>query len=242
MSIEFKKERSHSAKWYRKYPRARINNLGGDRKAVIAAGWYKFNWNDDRFNRFDSRHIERFLKANIGRPVNLVFSEFLEKCDNKLRKNYPLKKVFYSFLKEKEDIDWYGGFYISNGILNYKKRGNNINTSANLLRIWEHYGAYTKYNADNMPSTKKVLRVCEKVSETKTPQLLGKFYVGRNYELENVYITCSDVPDNFLYSQCEIMGIGACIGLPFSYSSFIYGGKDCEFEYKFVVKNKKNKM
>lgn len=65
--------------------------------------------------------IERFLKVNIGRPVNKVYSEFLKRCD-KSTKSYNLKKIFYDHIKEKEDITWYGGFYVTNGILNYKKR------------------------------------------------------------------------------------------------------------------------
>ena len=36
MSIEFKKQKSCSIKWSKKYPRTRINAKGGDRKAIIA--------------------------------------------------------------------------------------------------------------------------------------------------------------------------------------------------------------
>lgn len=120
MSLEFKKQKSHSTKWSKKYPRARINNLGGDKKAIIIAGWYKFNWMDDHYYYFSKKKIERLLEANIGRPINKVFSEFLEKCSNKLRKSYPLKRYFFSCIKKVENIGYSGGFYISNGILNYK--------------------------------------------------------------------------------------------------------------------------
>lgn len=100
--IEFK-ERGRGTKWHHKTPRSRINRLSGDR-----AKW--------AFNG-----IERFLEVNISRPVNKVYSEFLERCD-KSTKSYNLKKIFYDHIEEKENITWYGGFYVTNGILNYKKR------------------------------------------------------------------------------------------------------------------------
>lgn len=117
--IEFK-ERGRGTKWHHRTPRARINRLGGDRVAYKEANWFKNNWEDDRA-KWAFNGIERFLKVNIGRPVDKVFSEFLERCD-KSTKSYNLKKIFYDHIKEKEDITWYGGFYVTNGILNYKKR------------------------------------------------------------------------------------------------------------------------
>lgn len=113
------KERDRGTKWHHRTPRARINRLGGDRVAYKEANWFKNNWKDDRA-KWAFNGIERFLKVNIGRPVNKVFSEFLERCD-KSTKSYNLKKIFYDHIKEKDEITWYGGFYVTNGILNYKK-------------------------------------------------------------------------------------------------------------------------
>lgn len=98
--IEFK-ERGRGTKWHHRTPRARINRLGGDRVAYKEANWFKNNWEDDRA-KWAFNGIERFLKVNIGRPVNKVFSEFLERCD-KSTKSYNLKKIFYDRIKEKED-------------------------------------------------------------------------------------------------------------------------------------------
>lgn len=99
--IEFK-ERGRGTKWHHRTPRARINRLGGDRVAYKEANWFKNNWEDDR-GKWAFNGIERFLKVNIGRPVNKVFSEFLERCD-KSTKSYNLKKIFYDHIKEKDEI------------------------------------------------------------------------------------------------------------------------------------------
>lgn len=66
-----------------------------------------------------AKHLFRFLHSNIGRPVDKVFSEFVARCDKSI---YNPKETFYVWIKEKEDITRFGGFYITNGILNYKKR------------------------------------------------------------------------------------------------------------------------
>lgn len=100
---------------YRKFPRKRINKVGEK-----VAGWFKTNWDDDKFPYF-SGDLHRFLLANVGRPVNKVFSEFLKKCRISAERYNP-KTRFYRMFQEKENIDYHGGFYLSNGIINYKKR------------------------------------------------------------------------------------------------------------------------
>lgn len=67
-----------------------------------------------------AEHLFRFLHSNIRRPVDKVFSEFVARCDKSI---YNPKETFYSWIEKKEEIDprW-GGFYVTNGILNYKKR------------------------------------------------------------------------------------------------------------------------
>lgn len=209
MSLEFKRKKSHSTKWSHKYPRARINNKGGDRKATIDAGWHKNNWNDDVTYNIPSKLIEKFLMANIGRPIDKVFSEFLEKCDSKLRKSYPLKKEFYSYIEKKEDIPWYGGFYITNGILNYKKGTKYTNTS-----IIPSFSECVSYNVKNMLGYKQIAIMCEKSNKTKSPQYLGNFYIynGSTPIKKNVYIVDKDayLPG---FEISEIIGYGSSIEL-----------------------------
>lgn len=215
MSLEFKRKKSHNTKWSRKYPRARINNKGGDRKAAIAAGWYKFNWNDDHFSIFDDRHILRFLKANVGRPIDKVFSEFLDKCDSKLRKSYPLKEEFYHHIEKREDIDWHGGFYVTNGILNYKKRVK-FNPVQHLLSNSSSvtFNEAVDYNEDNMPKNKDIVLICEKANKAKSPQYLGNFYVydSRNIVKKAVYVVDKDA-DIPTFETTFIVGCGDGIGL-----------------------------
>lgn len=117
--IEFKMGRSRSGKksrWSKKFPRKRILHRGDEKYC----NWFKNNWSDDNYSYFKG-DLHRFLISNIGRPVNKVFSEFLKRCDNSLA-SYSLKEEFYNYIKKKENIDWAGGFYVTNGILNYKKR------------------------------------------------------------------------------------------------------------------------
>lgn len=68
---------------------------------------------------YELEKLDRFLRANVGRPVNKVFSEYLKRCESSVVKP---KKLFFNFIKKKEDIGRFGGFYVTNGILNYKKR------------------------------------------------------------------------------------------------------------------------
>lgn len=210
MSLEFKRKKSHNTKWSKKYPRTRINNKGGDRKAAIAAGWHKNNWNDDSTYNIPSKLIEKFLMANIGRPVDKVFSEFLEKCDSKLRKSYPLKKEFYSYIEKKGDISWYGGFYVTNGILNYKKRVKYNYAKHSLIN--SHLTTLKEasdYNIDNMPKDKNIVLICGKANKTKSPQYLGNLYVYDKITpvKKDVYIIDKDanIP---LFEISEVVGFG----------------------------------
>lgn len=243
MSLEFKRKRSHSTKWSKKYPRARINNKGGDRKAAIAAGWYKFNWNDDHFNMFNGKHIIKFLKANIGRPIDKVFSEFLNKCNNKLRKSYPLKEEFFSYIEKKEDIDYLGGFYVSNGILNYKEPCSKEEYRKKIAQLYHKpLQDCIDYNLSHIPPREEIIRICREATNTKKPQLLGKLYVHFKYtnQLRNVYVMDSDYPD-FLYAPCEInRGTyypTSCISIVLDY--VCYGTKFSDLKYKLVTKTKR---
>lgn len=246
MSLEFKRKKSHNTKWSRKYPRARINNKGGDRKAAIEAGWYKFNWNDDHFNTFNHKLIIRFLKANVGRPINKVFSEFLDKCDNKLRKSYPLKEEFYCHIEKKEGIDYLGGFYVSNGILNYKKSCSKEEYRKKIAELYHKpLQDCIDYNLLHLPSKKKIIEICREATNTKKPQLLGNLYVLVKYtnQLKDVYVMDSDYPD-FLYAPCEIRTESyypiSCISIALDYVH--YGFKFSSLKYKLVTRVKRETL
>lgn len=104
------------ANLHKRFPRATINNKGGDRKAfkVVTSCWgYK--------DYYDHKQVYRFLRANVGRPMNNVLHDFIGKCGKSVT-DYSPREILYKYIQEKEDIDWWGGFYITNGILNYKPR------------------------------------------------------------------------------------------------------------------------
>lgn len=56
----------------------------------------------------------------INIPIDKVFSELLQRC-RKGTEIYNLREKFYNMFKNKEDIKYGGGFYLSNGIINFKK-------------------------------------------------------------------------------------------------------------------------
>lgn len=200
--IIFEKGNSRSGKkqrWSHKYPRARINHLGGDRQAHKEAGWFKHNWNDDNYSYFRG-NLHKFLLANVGRPIDKVFSEFLGRCSKSLS-SYNLKEKFYDYIEKKEEIDWTGGFYVTNGILNYKKRTKRP--------ISKPYVSLEDFNRKALPVLNPICRACD---ETHTKQFLGVFRFTYNTQ-SRVYIVEKSVYDADLklqvrYKPCYIHGVG----------------------------------
>jgi hypothetical protein len=244
--IEFK-ERGRGTKWHRRTPRARINRLGGDRVAYKEANWFKNSWDDNRA-KWAFNGIERFLKVNIGRPVNKVYSEFLERCDKSTRL-YNLRRIFYRYIEEKEDIGWQGGFYVTNGILNYKKRTSRPKSYEQLsgcIDTWE-------YNRNNMPKLKPI---CELADKTHKKQLVGTLYCGYSRGPKPVYLIRKedwleiDNRDSLKYKLCAISGIGDSVirsvysrmskpdTIAYSLHNSWFAGalKDSRSDYLFITK------
>lgn len=247
MSLEFKRKKSHNAKWSKKYPRTKINNRGGNRKAIIAAGWYKYNWIDAHYSLFSDKHIMRFLKSNVGRLIDKVFSDFLKRCNTKIRKSYSLKKEFYSNIDKKEDIGCRGGFYISNGILNYKESCSKEEYRKQMIQdYYKPLQDCIEYNRLHIPNDKSLRRLCEEATNTKTPQLLGKLYTRIKYtnQLKRVYIIDSCYP-SFLYEPCKILtknDYNFADGV-YILSNLVYFAPDWHYSrYKLVTKIKREKF
>lgn len=117
--IEFGTKRSGNGKKTRicrKFPRKKVLHRGDEK----SCNWYPNNWDDDNYPYFGG-DLYRFLKSNVGRPVDKVFSEFLSRC-RKSASRYNLKNEFYDMFRKKELINYRGGFYLTNGIINYKER------------------------------------------------------------------------------------------------------------------------
>lgn len=196
--IEFELGRARNGKryrWAKKFPRNKILHRGDEKSAY----WFKNNWIDDNYIYFKG-DLDKFLMSNVGRPVDKVFSEFLKRCRRGTEK-YNLRKWFYDMFEEKSDIDYHGGFYITSGILNYKKR-----TEKPKLRS---YGSIVDYNRQIMPD---IVPLCKECESTHTKQLVGEFKLSykvqkRVYLIERE-IWLLDLELQAHYRLCSIYGIG----------------------------------
>lgn len=245
--IEFTINRNKNGKksrWAKKYPRKRILKRGSEK----AAGWYFHSWYHDNFHYF-SVDITKFLMSNLGKPVNKVFSEFLRRC-RKCTGKYNLRDKFYSVFKNKEDIDYKGGFYLTNGIINYRKGERKPKKS--VLPMFN----YGQYNLNNLPDKNTLLDICNKAKDTHNKQPIGEFYIsGNSYdkvEKVMVYIaTTSDYKESYFYMKlCNIIRVG--VGVRFingvyrkdrniNYvcyiSQYTYDERNLP-QYVFITKNK----
>lgn len=198
--MEFGLKRARNGKksrWSKKFPRKRILKRGDEK----IANWFRANWVEDNYRYFKG-DLHKFLLSNVGRPVDKVFSKFLQRC-NKTAKVYNLRKWFYDMFEEKSEIDWSGGFYITNGILNYRKRTKRPKSKSC------SYTCIEDYNRAAMPNIALLCRQCE-VSHLK--QLLGEFKLTYNVQ-KRVYVVERDVwlSDLILqghYRLCSISGVG----------------------------------
>lgn len=196
--IEFGLKRVRNGKrsrWSRKYPRKRILNRGDEK----AANWFRSNWIDDNYRYFRG-DLHKFLLSNVGRPVDKVFSEFLDRC-NKSVSVYNLRKWFYDMFKEKSEIGWSGGFYITNGILNYKKRTKKPKS--------EPYISIGDYNRQIMPD---IVILCKQCESSHLKQPVGEFKLTYKVQ-KRVYLVEREVWLNDLklqshYRLCSIYGVG----------------------------------
>lgn len=208
--IEFGLKRATNGKksrFLKKFPRKRILNRGDEKTAF----WFRSNWIDDNYRYFKG-NLDKFLKSNVGRPVDKVFSEFLDRC-NKSAKVYNLRKLFYDMFEEKSEIGWSGGFYITNGILNYKKRTKKPKSKP--------YISIGDYNRQIMPD---IVTLCKQCESSHLKQPVGEFKLTYKVQ-KRVYLAEREVWLNDLklqshYRLCSIYGVGKGV------SKSIWGSQD----------------
>ncbi len=196
--IEFGLKRARNGKksrFLKKFPRKRILNRGDEKTAF----WFRSNWIDDNYRYFKG-NLDKFLKSNVGRPVDKVFSEFLDRC-NKSAKVYNLRKRFYDMFEEKSEIGWSGGFYITNGILNYKKRTKKLKSKP--------YISIGDYNRQIMPD---IVTLCKQCESSHLKQPVGEFKLTYKVQ-KRVYLVEREIWLNDLklqahYRLCSIYGVG----------------------------------
>lgn len=211
--IEFtlsKNSKGRRSRWSKKYPRKSILKKGS--KVV---GWCPHNWIDDNYYYLDG-NLTKFLLANVGKPVDMVFSKFLQRCRKSARK-YNLKEEFYSMFKNKEDIGYAGGFYITNGIINYKKR----RKKPNKPYTPSLYYSSALLNHKHLPSKKVLYDICKKAEQTHEKQYIGRFYVVEDSHFRvreaSVYVaTKEDYKKQYFHmklSEIAEVGIGVNFGV-----------------------------
>ena len=196
--IEFGLKRARNGKksrCLRKFPRKRILHRGDEKVAF----WFRSNWIEDNYRYFNG-NLDKFLMSNVGRPVDKVFSEFLDRC-NKSANVYNLRKWFYGMFEEKSEIGWLGGFYITNGILNYKKRTNKPKSKS--------YISIGAYNRQIMPD---IVTLCKQCESSHLKQPVGEFKLTYKVQ-KRVYLVEREVWLNDLklqshYRLCSIYGVG----------------------------------
>lgn len=115
--------------------------------------------------------VKKFLLANVGRPVNKVYTEFLASA-RKYTQTESLKKIFEDFIYEydvHEKRGWRtnGCFYVSNGILNYKKPK---------IHRKLYNKSHIEYNHKHYPEVKEMTEITLKLGYLG-PQPLGKMFV-----------------------------------------------------------------
>lgn len=129
MSYEFKMKgygNGRKSRLYKKTKRASMNRIDASHLPMRVQSDKNGYWGQTSRGRghFPYKEVKNFLMKRVGRPVNDVFLEFMLEM-KKHTQNEPIKETFDSFLDYEEEkmkgYQWASGFYVSNGILNYKK-------------------------------------------------------------------------------------------------------------------------
>lgn len=130
--------------------------------------------------------IRKFLMARVGRPVDKVYSEFLQE-GSKYAQIRSLQGIFNEFIHQRDNYAnrglKLGGFYVSNGILNYK---------ASKKRVELFNRSHVEYNRSHFPDSETMKNVTL-VLGIRGPQLLTKMWVvvKGNLMLLPVYLVSS---------------------------------------------------
>ena len=129
MSYELKMKgrgNGRKSRLYKKTKRASMNRMDASHLPMRIQSEKNGYWGQTSRGRgqFSYKEVRGFLMARVGRPVNDVFSEFVVEM-KKHEQNESIKETFdYFFDYEEEKMNgypWASGFYVTNGILNYKK-------------------------------------------------------------------------------------------------------------------------
>lgn len=201
MTLVFNLKRSStkSKRTHKKFLRCKFKDFTVIPRNLKEWGYCKHNWNDDDYTYLNG-DIKKFLKCHIGHPINKVFSKFLSRCNNLGRFNP--KEEFYSFIQNKEDIDSQrGGFYVTNGILNYKE-------PIKKKKLESYYITNKKkFNKLDLHTLLKTLY------ELHISQCLGTYYIHNGERTVYMDFTDSPIFEDTKRVTCSIPGVGYGIDL-----------------------------
>lgn len=127
MSIEFKNSRwgrNRNSRLFKKTRRAAMKKIDAPHLPMRVQTGKNSYWSQTSTSPSYLQYakVTKFLMKRVGRPIDKVFSEFLTEA-KKFKQVENLKELFYSHIDYEKNKRRWGkaeGFYISNGILNYK--------------------------------------------------------------------------------------------------------------------------
>ena len=207
MSIEFKmsgRGNGKRSRLYKRTNRAALNKIDAPHLPMRIHSGKGGYWGQTstHFAYPSYKKISKFLMERVGKPVNIVFSEFLSEM-KKFRQKEDLKELFYSHIDYERDKMRFGrgeGFYVSNGILNYRN---------DYMKNQKTPKKFINYNLSHF--NKELLNF---KSESVGPVPIGKLWVciGGQYMLLPIYVVGEEKwdrsrgetnPMKFLYRACK---------------------------------------
>lgn len=176
MSMEFKMTgygSGRKSRLYKKKKRASINRIDATHLPMRVQSEKNGYWGQTSRGRASLPYIKvkKFLLANVGRPVNKVYTEFLASA-RKHKQVENLERVFNSFIDgcdkyRRWEVKPSDCFYVTNGILNYKK-------PRVVKKLYNE--SHARYNRRHHPQAKEMTEITLKLSRLG-PQPLGKMFV-----------------------------------------------------------------
>ena len=198
MSYEFKMKgygNGRKSRLYKKTKRASMNRIDASHLPMRVQSDKNGYWGQTSRGRghFPYKEVENFLMKRVGRPVNDVFLEFMLEM-KKHTQNEPIKETFDSFLDYEEEkmkgYQWASGFYVSNGILNYKKYSRKRQAYSPKHIKWNN----SHIKMDVLEQFKPITTYLFKRASTTGPLFIGKLWVSvkGNYMLLPIWAVHRD--------------------------------------------------
>lgn len=151
--------------------------------------------------------IRKFLMTGVGRPVDKVYSEFLQE-GSKYAQIRNLQEIFNEFIHQRDNYAnrglKLGGFYVSNGILNYK---------ASKKRIELFNRSHVEYNRSHFPDSENLINSMNPESVNvlephshKTEALIKEFWGSLEPRIPNFTGYIPVYPDAGAVNRYQTLG------------------------------------